>query len=68
MSLKAVHLFFVVTLSALCFGLALWKIRESLSSGASTDLIFGAAAFIVGGLVVWYGRRVYRKLKAYGYL
>jgi hypothetical protein len=68
MSLKAVHLFFVVVLSALAFGLAFWKVSDFLSTGALTDLLFGLGAFISGCFVVWYGTRVYRKLKTVGYL
>lgn len=68
MSLKAVHLFFVVVLSALCFGLCAWKLRDFIAFKATTDLLYSAGSFLMGLVVLWYGRRVYLKLKALSYL
>lgn len=68
MSLKAVHLFFVVVLSAFCFGMGIMKLREYLDARGPTDLLFSAGAFLAGVLVIWYGRRVYLKLKSVSYL
>lgn len=68
MSLKSVHLFFVTILTALCFGLTVWKAHDYLSYNSISDLLFAGSSFLVGCLVIWYGRRIYRKLAAFSYL
>jgi hypothetical protein len=69
MSLKAVHLIFVTALSALCFGVGVWKVRDFYSNGGGgADLLFGVGAFLCGAVVIYYGRYFLRKLKSTGYL
>jgi hypothetical protein len=69
MSLKAVHLFFVGTFTALCFGCAIWKVRDYLQTREATgDLIFGVAAFLLGIVVIVYGKYFLKKLKKISYL
>jgi hypothetical protein len=69
MSLKAVHLFFVGTFSALCFGCGVWKLRDYFETRAAPgDLIFGVAALLAGVAVIVYGRYFLRKLKKFDYL
>lgn len=69
MSLKAVHLVFVTALSALCFGVGVWKVPDFLSNeGGAADLLFGCGAFLCGAGVIYYGRYFLRKLKSIGYL
>jgi hypothetical protein len=68
MSLKALHLVFVTALSALAFGLGVWKGRDYSQGGSAGDLVFSICAFLVGVLVIWYGKRVLKKLKSISYL
>jgi len=69
MSLKAVHLFFVATFSALCFGCGVWKLRDYAQNREATgDLVFGVVAVLLGVAVIVYGRYFLKKLKKFGYL
>jgi len=68
MSLKTVHLVFVTVLTALAFGLCVWKARDYAEARATGDLLFALGAFFAGCLVVWYGRKVYKKLKQISYI
>lgn len=69
MSLKAVHLFFVTALSALSFGCGVLKLSAYRSeAGTGGDLVFSGAAFIIGALVILYGRYFLKKFKALAYL
>jgi hypothetical protein len=69
MSLKAVHLFFVATFTALCFGCGVWKLRDYAQTREATgDLVFGVVALLMGVAVIIYGRYFLKKLKKIGYL
>jgi hypothetical protein len=69
MSLKAVHLVFVTALSALTFGVGVWKVREYRApDGVAGDLWLALAAFAGGVAVIAYGVYVLRKLKSLSYL
>jgi ABC-type anion transport system duplicated permease subunit len=69
MSLKAVHLFFVCTFTTLAFGCALWKFMDFFGAhGAAGDLWFGLGSFVVGVVVIVYGRHFLKKLKSISYL
>jgi hypothetical protein len=69
MSLKAVHLLFVITFSLLSFGCGFWKLAAYRSEiGTSGDLMLGLGGLGVGVLVVVYGRYFLNKLKAFSYL
>lgn len=59
---------FVTALSALAFGLCAWKARDFHAHRAPSDLAYSACAFLAGALVIWYGRRVFKKLKSISYL
>ena len=69
MSLKAVHLFFVGTFSALCFGCSVWKLLDYVQTRKATgDLVFGVVAFLLGVAVIVYGKYFLKKLKKFSYL
>ena len=69
MSLKAVHLVFVTALSALAFGVAVWKFRDFGGDGGTTrDLLFGLGDVLVGILVIVYGIYFLKKLRKVSYL
>jgi hypothetical protein len=69
MSLKAVHLVFVAALSALTWGVAVWKLRDFGREGGTTgDLLFGIGGALAGILVIFYGVYFLKKLKKLSYL
>jgi hypothetical protein len=69
MSLKAVHLFFVGTFSALCFGCGTWKLCDYAQTRTPPgDLLFGIGALLLGVAVIVYGKYFLKKLKKFGYL
>lgn len=70
MSLKAVHLFFVTSLSGMSFVCAGWKFKVFFSAGqrSAADLAFGIGALLIGAAVVVYGRAFLKKLKHISYL
>lgn len=69
MSLKAAHLVFVTALSALCAGLAVWKLVDFFRpTGQGSDLALGLVGWLCAAGVVFYGRYFLKKLKSVGYL
>lgn len=68
MSLKAVHLIFVTVLTSLCFGTGAWKFRQYREVHASSDLVWGLVAVVLGVAVIIYGRYFLKKLKHLSYL
>jgi len=69
MSLKAVHLVFVTALSALTWGVAVWKFRDFGREGGTTgDLVFGIGGVLAGILVIIYGVYFLKKLRKVSYL
>lgn len=69
MSLKVVHVVFVTALSLLCFGTAGTLLaRAAGEGGTGSDLAWGLVSAVSGGLVVFYGGYVLKKLKRTAYL
>ncbi len=68
MSLKALHIFFIVMSTALCFGFGLWSVNDFGRSGSWVHLSLGVGSFIGSILLVCYGLWFLRKLKGEGYL
>jgi hypothetical protein len=68
MSLKAFHLVFVTVSVLLCLGLGGWWIWEWQSGRVDAGLWYGMGWLLAGSGLVWYGRRVLRKLKGISYL
>ncbi|HEV2330982.1 MAG TPA: hypothetical protein VGY56_19545 [Verrucomicrobiae bacterium] len=61
MSLKAFHLIFVTSLTALSLGFSAWAF-------VSGRIVFGLLGIIAAGLVVVYGVYFLKKLKKISYL
>lgn len=71
MSLKAIHILFIVASTMLCFGFAAWAFLTPSNGEQSisrTNLIMGVCSTLLGiGLLV-YGRYFLKKLKDVSYL
>ena len=68
MSLKAIHIVFIIASTLLAFGFGAWSLRDYFSNGAPLDLVMGLGSLIVGAALIWYGKYFLKKLKHIGYL
>lgn len=68
MSLKAIHIVFVLASISLTAGLGAWSLRNYRASGTREDLWWTIGSFAVALALVIYGRFVLKKLKNIGYL
>ncbi len=68
MSLKALHIVFVIAATLLTAGLAVWFIRNHAETKQTTDLVLGISSAVSSLVLVVYGRAVYKKLKNISYL
>jgi len=67
MSLKIVHVIFVIAATLLSFSVSAWSFISFRQQGGLTGLIFGVSWLLAGiGLVV-YGRQIVRKLRSLSY-
>ena len=67
MSLKAVHVLFVVAAVALCLGVGVLCFQNYRQQGGDALLAFSVGCWLVGGGLAIYGRRVVRKLRQISY-
>jgi hypothetical protein len=63
MSLKAVHLLFIVLATLLAFGFAAWCVREYMTQRKDLYIGLGGSSFLAGIALIVYGVRVRRKFK-----
>jgi hypothetical protein len=68
MSLKAFHLVFVALSILLCLGLGIGSLVRWWSQGGTGNLMYGVGWLAASVGLVFYGRRVLRKLKGMSYL
>lgn len=68
MSLKALHIVFIVASIVLAFGFGAWSLNEYFHGGAQSDLWFGIGSLVAGLALIVYGKAVLRKLKDISYL
>jgi hypothetical protein len=68
MSLKALHLVFIVASIVLSLGFGAWSLNEFFGGAARSSLWFGIGSIIVGVALIVYCRAVLRKLKDVSYL
>jgi hypothetical protein len=69
MSLKTFHVIFITAASALAFGFGVWMLRAyRASDGATSDLTWSVAAFLVGVSLLVYEGFFLKKLKNVSYL
>jgi hypothetical protein len=68
MSLKALHVVFIVASIVLALGFGAWSLNEFAHGGARSNLWYGIGSLMVGVLLIVYGKAVLRKLKDISYL
>ncbi len=68
MSLKALHIFFLVVSIALSVGFGVWATQDFARSGSFVHLALGVGSFIGSILLACYGVWFLRKLKGVSYL
>lgn len=68
MSLKALHIVFIVASIVLALGCGAWSLNAYAEEGVRGNLWFGVASILAGVGLVFYCRSVLRKLKNISYL
>lgn len=70
MSLKAIHILFIIASTLLCFGFAAWAfwMHQNGEGRDSSHLIMGVASSVLGVALLVYGRYFLKKLKDVSYL
>ena len=63
MSLRAFHIIFVIVTTALSLWVALWGVREYSQEQSTTGLALAVIFFVTAAGLIYYGKKVYRKLK-----
>lgn len=68
MSLKALHIVFIVASIVLTLGFGAWSLNAFSEDGARLNLWFGLGSILAGVGLIFYCRSVLRKLKHISYL
>ena len=68
MSLKAVHIFFIVVVILFLVGFAAWNFRMYLSGGQPMMAVYAGLTIVAAGALTVYGIRFVRKLRHVSYL
>lgn len=68
MSLKAIHIVFIVASIVLALGFGAWALKEYFDGGLKSYVWYGAGSLAVGLGLIFYLRSVIRKLKDVSYL
>ncbi len=68
MSLKALHIVFIVSSILLAFFFGGWSVRHYFHGGSGVDLLFAAGSFASGFLLLAYAKAILKKLKDISYL
>jgi uncharacterized membrane protein len=68
MSLKALHIVFIVASIVLAIGFGVWSLNEFKQEGVRSHLWFGIGSLVVGVALIFYCRAVLKKLKDVSYL
>ncbi len=68
MSLKALHIVFIVASIVLAVGFGAWSLNEFSKGEPRINLWFGLGSLVAGLALVVYGRAVLKKLKHISYL
>ncbi len=68
MSLKALHIVFIVASIVLALGFGAWSLNEYFHGQPQLNLYFGIGSLIAGVGLIFYCRAVLRKMKDISYL
>ena len=68
MSLKALHIVFIVASIVLALGFGAWSLNEYAHDGGRSNLWFGIGSLLAGLLLIIYSKAMLRKLKDISYL
>jgi hypothetical protein len=68
MSLKALHIVFIVASIVLALGFGAWSLNEYAHEGGRGNLAFGIGSLVAGFGLIIYGKAVLKKLKDISYL
>jgi hypothetical protein len=68
MSLKALHVVFIVASIVLALGFGAWSLKGYFDGGPGSYLWYGVGSFVVGIALIFYARAVLKKLKDISYL
>jgi len=68
MSLKAIHIVFVVASLILTAFFGVWAFRQYAQEGARVDLLYGVLSIVAFAGLLVYGRYFLKKLKHISYL
>jgi hypothetical protein len=64
LSLRSFHLFFIAVSVLLAAWVGVWGVQSYRATGSAGDLALGAFFFVLGLVLLVYGRRARRKLRA----
>jgi hypothetical protein len=64
LSLRSFHLFFIAVSVLLAVWVGVWGVQSYLATRNTGDLALGAFFFVLGFVLLVYGRRVRKKLPA----
>ena len=64
LSLRSFHLFFIAVSVLLAAWVGVWGVQSYLATRSVSDLALGVVFFVLGFVLLLYGRRVRRKLRA----
>ncbi len=68
MSLKALHIVFIVASIVLALGFGAWSLNEYFTGEVRLNLYFGIGSLVAGVALIFYCRAVLRKMKDISYL
>jgi predicted membrane protein len=66
MSLAAIHLLFIALSTLLAIVAGVWGVRDFSATGSVAGLVYGVLSLVAVPVLLIYGVRVRRKLKALG--
>ena len=68
MSLKALHIVFIIASIALSLFFGAWALKGYFDGGSRTMLWYSVGGFVCGAVLIAYARSVLKKLKDISYL
>ena len=68
MSLKALHIVFIIASIVLSLGFGAWSLKEYFDGGPRSYIWYGIGSFVLGLVLIIYGKAVLKKLKDISYL